>query len=270
MKTLIPIDKVTDVIFEKIEGDDGYDIVIDKKKNLKVEVDIHFFSGAFNPFDKQIFNACLSFQRDGKEKVTAREIFHFIGGGYVLTETMKKTILESISKLAFTKIRFKFPNVKPYKQLVYEGCLMPCEIIKAEIGGVTVDGVINFLAPSPILKVMELSKQFITCDNSVFDVPKIRNSKNVLCIKSYVIERVLKIKGSHDPQRKKRVHKLQKIILVDTVFKICNLPAGDKSTRHDLKKLLEKIFNHLQKCGVISDWHFEKEGAKLYSVQIVF
>ena len=280
---IVLTDKLKKNIFDVSQKDYENREIIESHKPLVLSTLNIYYSTEFKyktyltGYDEIIFDACISEQYQGNEFTTPAIIHRAIGGSKTkITVTEQEKILNSIRKLATTFIDFdisavceKF-NYNEGKQFIYSGYLLPAEFISATINGRFDSTVIHFLQNSPLLDVAKIKQQLIACDNSLLYSAKSNVQENVLAIKGYLLRRILSIKGSHSNKRGKRVKKLQPIILIDSLFEKCELLYADRNRKSEYRNIIEKIMDFFKTQGLISSWHFEKQGNKFYSIHFNF
>lgn len=291
----IAIDKLKKRIFDATDDSTERDVIEDKKLKLITPLDIRFssaFEGAnsLTAYDELIFDICASEQFKGNMYTTPAIIHRAMGGSKTkLTTKDKEKILRSVRKLATTWIefdisaickKFGYNNGESYK---YSGYLLPAEYVTKTINGRVDTAVIHFLQKSPLLDVATIKQQLISCDVALLDVPNVRNTEQVLTLKSYVLRRVLQIVGSYGKHNKhfrgkkkgggiltKQAKKLNKSILLDTLFEQCGLSDAPNNRKAEYRKTIEKILNHFQSQNLILKWKWEKPDGKIRAVKIDF
>ena len=278
---LVLTDKLSQVVFNPAsDGKAKFTVGECKKPMIKTTVKVEALKGELNQFDKAVFMAAVSVQISGNEFTTIRELFQLLGGGHVLTANMKQTILESIEKLACTRLtittpvslleKFNYSAGKNFNlkrdRVEYEiaDYLLPCSTVAEKINGQVVDGAIKFLADSPLVSVAKMKNQIQLRDSNLLQ-PDIRTSTLTIKLTSYLFERISLIKGSRK-QKNKRVNKLQKIITFEKIFYHCGLADADKWKQQDARKTIEKILNFFVEQGFIKQWNFQKKNKAFYSI----
>ena len=283
----LPIDKLSreifDVTIKKNKDTFTNELVEDKKLQI---VTVYYFEplkGDLTQFDKAIFCAACSEFSAGNEIFTLQRLFHRIGGGHHLTTKMKKLIFESVERLAntrfitdLTQIESRLNKPDKEKNFTFRNYLLPCKAIETHINGKLTDAAFQFLDEPPLMKIAQLKRQFITCDAKLLEIPTARTTEQTTAISSYLLERILSIIGSHQPHKKhfigkgkdgkslfKQAKQLPKTILIETVFKQCRITNATDKQKHDARQTIEKVMEHFKTCGVISEWHSEKENAKI-------
>jgi hypothetical protein len=216
----------------------------------------------------------LSEQNVGNSCVSYNRIFHSLGGGQKLSDApnVKTAIINSLRKLRLTNLHADLTALtfhsKSYKKSL-EDSLLPTKTITASINGKISDGVIYFHDISILLTVAEMKKQLIHCSPILLDVPNLRCTIQTITLKGYLLERILKIKGSLDSNHK-RVQKLNNIILFDSIFSKCDLTDASKWQRQDFRKAISSILDHFITHNLIKSYEFTKKNGKFYSILITF
>lgn len=284
------IDKLSDVVFG-VDSDDVEGILENRKSNVITPIKLTLPKDDYgndiplSPTDKLILATSLSEQDADNDFTTFERIFHAVGGGQRLSEApnMKEVIAESFRRLRVTHLKVdltalvqsskKYQNSIPTelngKKKILEGVLLPTETLTTTINGKIVDGTIHFLGKSILLKIADMKNQIARCDQSLLAAP-VRSTEQTLNLKGYLLERILKIKGSNDPKRKKRVLKLNNIILFDTVYKKCGLDGNDTRRTAEYRKSISQILDHFINRDFIKAYRFIKKNGKFYSIEIFF
>ena len=84
-----------------------------------------------------------------------------------------------------------------------------------------------------------------------------------------LLERILKIKGSND-ENKKHVTKLENSISFETLFKQCGISADTKQQRYKARQNSEKILDFFQEQGFISGYEISRKPDGTFSIEIFF
>ena len=284
------IDKLSDVIFG-VDSDDVEGILENRKSNIITPIKLTLPKDdngndiQLSPTDKLILAVALSEQDAGYSFTTFDRIFHALGGGQRLSEApkMKEVIAESFRRLRITHLTVdltalaqhskiyqnSIPDELNHKKKILEGVLLPTETLTTNINGKIVDGTIHFLGYSILLKIANMKNQIARCNQSLLAAP-VRSTLQTLSLKGYLLERILKIKGSHDTKRNKRVRKLNNIILFDTVYKKCELDGNDSRRTTEYRKYISQILDHFVNRAFIKAYRFLKKNGKFYSIEIFF
>lgn len=290
---LIPIDKLTDVIFD-IDKYDVEEIIENRKLGIVTPIQITLPRDEngkiipLSPFDKLIFWIALSEQNAENSCVSHTRIFHSLGGGknFNNASIVKAAIIDSLRRLRTINLKVDLTALtsqfKTYKKnledllgvelngntVILEDSLLPTKTVTASISGKIVDGVIYFHDFSILLTVAEMKQQLVHCSPDLLTAP-IRCTVQTLSLKAFLLERILKIKGSHN-SKYKRVQPLNNSILFDSIFSKCGLADASKWQKQDFRKSISIILNHFVSHDLIKSYEFTKKKGKFYSIKIVF
>lgn len=288
---IVLIDKLSTLIFDdETNCNESLTAVIENRhSDIKTPVTLNLLKDSngndipLNQLDKLILTAAISEQAAGNDVVTFGRLFHTIGGKRLdKAKNIQAAIDDSISKLRRTEIiadvtaltnKYKryaatldaAPNVEG--KIILKGALLPSETITANINGKVTDGAIHFSVKPVLFKIAEMKNQLVHCSPKLLAAP-IRTTEQTLKLKNYLLERVLKIKGSHDRKSNKRVRKLNKSILFDTICRQCELNTADKWQMQDLRKCVAQNLDHFKEQGLIKSYEFTKKSRKFYSIEI--
>ena len=291
---LIPIDKLSDVLFD-IEKQDADEIIENRKLGIFTPISVTRPKDSYGndipttPFDKLIFWIALSEQNAGNSCVSHTRIFHSLGGGknFNNASDVKVAIIDSLRKLRTTNLYADLTSLishsKSYKKaledlldtdidgksVILEDSLLPSKSVTTSINGKVSDGVICFHDISILLTIASMKKQLVHCDPALLDVPNLRCTVQTITLKAYLLERILKIKGSLSSNRK-RVQKLHNIILFDSVFFKCGLASEERNRKAEFRNVISKILIHFVDKNLISSFQFTKKNGKFYSILIDF
>lgn len=288
---VIPIDKLSSVIFDtEKEGVEG---IVENRHldiltpfSLKLLKDDNGNDIPLDPFDKLIVSTAISEQLAGNHTISFSRLFHDIGGGDKLkfAPIVQAALIDRISKLRRTEISVdltelvsKFQNyaetlgVKPNRngKIILTGAILPSETITAVINGRIVDVAIHFLSFPIIFSIANMKNQISRFNPNLLDVP-IKTTEQTLKLKSYLLERILKIKGSLDPKRSKRVKKLNNSILFDTLYRQCGLVDATKRQKQEVRNSITQILDYFVSQNFIKNYEFSRQDAKFYSISIFF
>jgi hypothetical protein len=287
---LILLDKLSNCVFNAKIGGIGA-IIENRRLGIETPVKINFLKDdkgnnvSIDPFDKLIFSGAVSEIASGNNTVSLSRLFHTIGGGRDLRDApnIKNAIEQSLSKLRRTEITVDVTALanqfKQYAEqidtvpdskgkIILKGTLLPSEIICAVVNGKVTDGAVILFGNPVLLRIAEMKGQITRCNLNLLAVP-VRTTEQTLKLKYYLLEHILKIKGSHDPKRSKRVRKLNTSILFDTIFSYCGLP-DTKWQKQDFRKSISCILDHFISENFISGYEFVKRENKFYSISITF
>jgi hypothetical protein len=242
-----------------------------------------------NPFDKLIFWIALSEQYAGNSGVSYTRIFHSLGGGenFSHASNVKQAIIDSLRKLRTTNLIADLTSLtshfKAYKKaleklletelnadtIILEDSLLPTKTVTASINGQIVNGVIYFHDISILFQIAEMKKQLIHCNPDLLAVPNLRCTIQTISIRGVLLERILKIKGSHS-SNSKRVKPLNNSILFDYIFSKCDLADENRNRKAEYRNSISKILQHFVNLNLIFSFEFLKKDGKFYSIKINF
>lgn len=291
---MIPIDKLSNYLFaanvQKLET-----IIEDKRLKIKSPVkvllptDENGNKANLTPFEKLILNVLLSAQDAGNEYISFSKLYHLLGGGHMLFKNANKiykAIEKALWKLRCTDLTVDLTEIVskrkkyaakcnvPYnddnskKNVIWRSCLLPNEVITLKINGKPSESVIHFLGKSVILRIAELKDQIARADLTLLAVP-IRTTENTLTLTGYLLERILKIKGSND-EHQKHITRLDNAISFDTLLKECGIEADTKKQRWNIRQNVAKILDFFKEQNFISDYEFFKNPDGNISFRIFF
>lgn len=288
---IMPIDKLSNVIVG-IDSDEIEGILENRKSNVETSVtltlprDRNGNDIPINPTDKLIILACLSEKAAGNDIITLGRLFHDIGGGRDLVDApkIKAAIIDSIRRLRITNLKVDLTDlIEQYPKyaeslgqkknkngrVILEGALIPSENITVEVNGKIAESAIHIIGTPILWRIAKMKNQLAHCEQELLNVP-IRTTEQTLMLKGYLLERILKIKGSNDPKRNKRVRKLSNVILFNTIYQKCNLDGNDTRRTTEYRKTITQILNHFITRNFITDYKFIKKNGKFYSIEVFF
>ena len=288
---VIVSDKMTNKIFNANRKNSAdIDIVEDSKSDtltaLNLTLSNEFPKNNLTAFDHIIFDACISEQEKGNQFTTPSIIHRNLGGKEKnISPAVQQRIFNSIKKLATTWVsfdcsaicqKFGYNNGKAY---AYNGYLLPVEFVIATVNGQIDTVAVHFLRNSPLLDVAKMKGQVITCNSKLLRLPKLNNTERVLSIKGYLFRRILQIIGSHKPHKAhlagksndnqpiyRRNKKLEKSILLDSLYAQCEIDTTSKRQLQQTRETISKVMEHFKANNLISEWHFTKKDRKFYSI----
>ena len=268
---VLPVDKFSSWIFEqnkKFSSGTKFKEGKFRGKNVTSTVEFEFKGGLLEPIDKVLLLALITEKTNGNDVISAQRLFKTLGGSNHLSATFKERLLNSVRKLATTYIKINMTEIVNlcYKgnKTIIEGNLVHCNIITAEINHKISDSAIEIL-DSPLLKVAEIKRQIAHVP--IYFLSKINCNENLIILNWYLLERIVKIVGSHSSS-KKRVRKLNTTILLETLCQKCGFVGLDKYDLRRLRDNIRKILEHFVKIGLILEYKFLKINGKNHSIEI--
>lgn len=292
---IFPIDKFSNFLFAaNVPTFDN--LIEDKHLNIKSPVKIIFpkdnFGNIVNltPTDKLILIVLISAQLAGNEYISYAQLFHLLGGGenYKNAKKIQNIIDNALWKFRCTDVTIDLTDISyarkkysaklkiPYnakdkdrQKIVWRGVLLPNEVITASVNGIVTDGVIHFLGKSIIFDIADLKDQIARADLKLISSISIRTTETTLTLTGYLLERILKIKGSND-ESQKHVTRLNNSISFNTIFKECGISAETRKQCWDARQNALKILDSFKAQNFISDYELIKTTDGDFSIEISF
>lgn len=263
-EAVYPIDKVSLTIWNNMESEALYDMIIGTEKtgsqreaNILVSLNFDELETFFpaikrlTAYDKRVYSAVASLYRAGNRVVSATQIYHALGFGGRPSAAALKRLNDSLTKMGM--IRLFLDNTqetevnKGYPVFKYDSQLLPFARISAYINGKFCDSAINMLSTPPLIEFAENRRQIVSLPPEVFSVP-LNHTDSELLLENYFLDAV--------PQIKRR--RRNKKILFDTLCSACE--AEGKKDRHTTRKKAETILSHYKKVGFISGFQVAPDG----------
>lgn len=291
---VVPIDKLSNYLFSA-DVDNITNIIEDKRLNINspvkliIPTDENGKKATISPFEKLVLNVLLSAQDAGNEYISYFKLYRLLGGGEMLFKNatkMHKAIDKALWKLRCTDLTIAMTDIvgkrkkyaakcnAPYnnpqdkKDITFRGVLLPNEVVTVNINGKPSESVIHFLGKSVVLRVADLKDQIARASLTLLSIP-IRTTENTLTLTGYLLERILKIKGSND-ENKKHVTRLDSSISFNTLFRECGIPSDTKKQRWDARNNVSKILDFFKEQGFIDNYAISKNLDGDFSIKIVF
>ena len=224
--------------------------------------------------DRAVLSVCVSNWLEGNRYITPAIIYRGLtgkvndaSGNSKPSPVQLKAILQSIDRLMFTA--YDPQILDAYEKLEYisgddkivikKSVVLPCYRAEVTINGQTSD-VICFDRESPFLIQASLKKQMLTYDAELLDVPYQNNSPTIIAAKNYVMRRIQEIK----------LHKMTPTITFADIFKKCRIENTSNKTKMDVRKAIEKLFEHLKSKNHIKSFEITKKRNTFYSVKLTY
>lgn len=212
----------------------------------------------FNAFDREILYACLSEQVEGNMATTLDSIYRLITGdnGKRRPHTpMIELIKQSLEKLLFCEVTIDLSAVcakygyNKGQPLIVHGAILPGKYLEGAIVNGSKTTAITFYEKSPLFIAAEVkNEQILSYDKKLLDVP-IRNSPEVIVMKSYILRRVLEIIA----------HNLTPTITFDDVFEKNQLTDASPNQRKRFRDYICKMFDFWIQQKLIEKYQVNKE-----------
>ena len=213
----------------------------------------------FNAFDREILYACLSEQVEGNMATTLDSIYRLITGDSGKRRPMKpmvELIKQSLSKLLFCEVTIDLSAVcakygyNKGQPLIVHGAILPGQYYEGAIVNGSKTTAIEFFKKSPLFIAAEVkNEQILSYDKKLLDVP-IRNSPEVIVMKSYILRRILEIIA----------HSLTPTITFEDVFEKNQLTDASPNQRKLFRDYICKMFDFWILQKLIEKYQVNKEG----------
>lgn len=224
--------------------------------------------------DRAVLSVCVSNWLEGNRYITPAIIYRGLtgkvndaSGNSKPSPVQLRAILQSIDRLMFTA--YDPQILDAYEKLEYisgddkivikKSAVLPCYRAEVTINGQTSD-VIYFDRESPFLTQASLKKQMLTYDAELLDVPNQNNSPTIIAAKNYVMRRIQEI----------ILHKMTPTITFADIFKKCRIENTSNKTKMDVRKAIEKLFEHLKAKNHIKSFEITKKRNTFYSVKLTY
>lgn len=290
-KLLVPLDKLSKGLFgfselELLPTDEENTFTFIETKKPKVETKIFFKpnGGKLQPFDYGVLSLILSEYTAGNEIFTVRRLWQKVGGGHILPAEMEKRFLDSIERLSLTKLGISLTEINrkfrysDKAEIIIKSCLLPIKSLTVKINGQATTA-FKIIDTPPLLEIAELKRQFAKCDINLLNIPKLKNTERILILKVYLLERIVAAKGSYDKHQAhfigktkdgkpiyKRARQQNKIVILDSVFRVCGMDEPTYRQQQQTRETITKILNHFQALGLIKNFDFTTKNGKFYSI----
>ena len=212
----------------------------------------------FNAFDREILYACLSEQVEGNLATTLDSIYRLITGDNGKRRPMKpmtELIKQSLDKLLFCDVRIDLTEVcakygyNKGQPLILHTAILPGQYMEGAIVNGEKTTAIKFYEKSPLFVAAEVkNEQILSYDKSLLNVP-IRNSPEVIVIKSYVLRRILEIIS----------HKMIPTITFDDIWDKNQLNDASTRQKQRFREYICKMFDFWVQQKLIDSYQINKE-----------
>ena len=280
-------DKLTEKVFSLL-AETYYNMVtygsrfdLIEKKNHKKYGDIFSYfwlelidgytdKSPLNQFDRAVLAACISEWAANNRYTTPSIIYRHltgkIGSDAEPKPELRAAILKSIDKMMCTQIKVDMSDTcqklgyndgKPFKMT---STILPCTYAE----GIMINGhattVIKLLDEPLLLTVTSMKKQMLNYYEPLLNVPKQKNSVDVIAVKNYTLQRIQEIIK----------HKMTPIITFADVFEKCRLDNLHSEQKRRVRKTIIELAEHLKNQGEILAFEVHKKGNAFYSISFTY
>lgn len=140
--------------------------------------------------------------------------------------------------------------------------LLPCHYIKETTVNGKDSSVIYFDNESPLyLSAKIKNNQLLSYDNSLYDVPHMQNTRIIIKVKFYVLNRIIEI----------TLHRqMVPILTFHDIFDKCSLEDADRKTKLRIREIIVTFFEYLKTRGIIDFFELTKKGNAFYSIKFTY
>lgn len=280
-------DKLTEKVFSLL-AETYYSMVTDgsrfnllEKKNHKKYGDIYTYfwlelidgytdKTPLNQFDRAVLAACISEwaaqNRYTTPSIIYRHLTGKVGSDAEPQPDLRSAILKSIDKLMCTQIKIDMTDTceklgyNEGKPLKITSTILPCTYVEGLMLNGKPTTIIKILDDPPLFNVTFLKKQLLHYDETLLDVPKQRNSTDVIAIKNYVMQRTEEIIA----------HNLSPTITFDDVFEKCRIEASHNEQKRRVRKVIIELMEQLKSKGEILSFKLNKVHNKFSSLTFTY
>lgn len=221
-------------------------------------------------FDRAVLAACISEWAANNRYTTPSIIYRHltgkVGSDAEPKPELRSAILKSIDKMMCTQIKIDmsevcqklgYNNGKPFKMT---STILPCTYAE----GIMINGhpttVIKILDEPLLFTVTAMKKQILNYNEPLLNVPKQKNSIDVIAVKNYTLQRIQEIIQ----------HKMTAIITFEDIFDKCRLTNLHNEQKRRVRKTIIELAEHLQNQGEILSFEVNKKGNSFYSISFTY
>ena len=242
---------------------------------IKLTVDDESFtiSEPIDLYDLAVASVGISEQLAGNMVTTPTIIYRGLTGkvGKKDAEPSKdqlNDIFNSVNKLMRLQMDYNMTNLcqkvgyndgKPFHLV---STLLPCHYLKST----TINGkdstVIYFDNESPLyLSAKIKNNQLLTYDNTLYDVPHMQNTRTIIKVKFYVLNRIIEI----------TLHKqMIPILTFNDIFDKCYLDNVPRVIKLRVREAIVTFLEHLKSKGIINSFELTKKGNAFHSIKFTY
>lgn len=220
-------------------------------------LNVHFWE-----FDWAVFDAIISLRiSENDEYTTAAIICRKLGASHTPTKELQKAVIESLEKFAAVRVVINMENTKkiydsPIDEYEFRGYFLASESLTMSVNGQSAS-LIHFLSKGMAYFTAEMKDQIITTKQEYFN-PPIRMTMRSIAINHFLLRRINEMKGTLDVSKtNKRIKPLRHTILLDSLYKACELENAAKFQKQDARQTVVTILNYYIEKDFIKGYEFE-------------
>lgn len=228
-----------------------------KEANIYVLLDFDEMKGTgvtisrpLTSYDKRVFIASANLKEQGHDTVTTAQIYEAMGNRGRPNAAQRQKILKSIETMSLCRVTLDnseeaamYTKYDKVKRTFY---LLPTTIDKGYVNGLIVDDAINIIELPRLFTFAKQRGQFASTSVALLESPISQTEAN-LQLEDYLLTRISRMKNA-----KKHKKPYSPVILLDTLYKNCNI--NDKHKRSRATEKIERLLQHYQKEGFIKGY----------------
>lgn len=257
-----PLDKVNSFFWGLIPGEQAIlkaesdrDSRKGKEANIYVLIDFDDMKGTgvtisrpLTSYDKRVFIAAANLKEQGHDTVTTTQIYEAMGNRGRPSAQQRQKILKSIETMSLCRVTLDnseeaamYTNYDKVNRMFY---LLPTNIDRGYVNGLVVDDAIQIMELPKLFIFAKKRGQFASTTVALLESPISQTEAN-LQLEDYLLTRISRMKNA-----KKRKKPVTTTILLDTVYKNCDMNDRKKKSRAADK--IERLLQHYKKQGFIT------------------
>lgn len=260
-----PLDKVSSNVWDipigkktKLKAERDIDSLHGKKANIYVILNFEDMKGTgvtisrpLTSYDKRVFIAASNLKVQGHNTVTAAQIYEAMGNKGRPSAAQRQKIMKSIE--AMSVCRVSLDNTEEaqlytkYEKVKRQFNLLSTVIDEAYTKGLVVKDAITITEIPRLFIFAKNRGQIATTPIKLLESP-ISQTEDNLTLEDYLLRRILKIKNTTNQSP---------TILLDTVYKNCNINTSKKRSRAIEK--IERLLSHWKKEAFIKSYNIMPE-----------
>lgn len=259
-----PLDKVNSSFWGLIPGEQATlkaesdrDSRKGKEANIYVLLDFDEMKGTgvtisrpLTSYDKRVFIAAANLKEQGHDTVTTTQIYEAMGNRSRPNAQQRQKILRSIETMSLCRVTLDnseeaamYTSYDKVKRTFY---LLPTTIDKGYVNGLIVDDAITIIELPRLFIFAKKRGQFASTSVALLESPISKTEAN-LQLEDYLLTRISRMKNA-----KKRKKPYSPVILLDTLYKNCDI--NDKHKRSRATEKIDRLLQHYKKQEFINGY----------------
>lgn len=237
----------------------------------------------FSLFDRSVFDAVCSLFYSGTVYFTASTVFKTMTGKgpeAKVTESQKKAVTESIEKCRYCNITVDFSQESTYypelkniggdqaASASFSENLLNLRRMTIVVNGKKVEG--WKILSKPMLFAYSLSKKQIMSFSSHLLNSPVSKKEDIIVIQDYLLRRIQQMR-----RRKQLTKRSDRIILMDTIYKVADIPKEfslkvRQNKKRRLRDTITEILKYWEEMEFISGFEFLTQNREIQKILILF